>query len=87
MYNFSPIIAVFRSVRLFCLASGLVLFAVEAIAQTAFVNFNVVRDYTNSFSPWNDNAGVNGGNYSFEENTNDGVGGSGGVAVYTKTTT
>jgi hypothetical protein len=52
------------------------------MAQTAFLNFNTVGQYTNNFSPWNDNGGANGGDYSFEENTHDGVGGSGGVAVF-----
>jgi uncharacterized repeat protein (TIGR03806 family) len=60
----------------------LVLFAGETRAQTVFLNFNTVGQYTNNFSPWNDNAGVNGGNYSFEENATNGVGGSGGVAVF-----
>ena len=60
----------------------LVIFPGSGTAQTAFVNFNTAGQYTANFNPWNDNGGVNGGNYSFEENTTDGVGGSGGVAVY-----
>jgi len=55
------------------------------MAQTAFVDFNTVGEYTNNFNPWNDVGGANGGGYSFEESTNDGVGGSGGVAVYQST--
>ncbi|HUD49296.1 MAG TPA: PA14 domain-containing protein [Candidatus Baltobacteraceae bacterium] len=82
MSKLSPLIAVLRYLRPICLVLWLVLFAGEAKAQTAFVNFNTVGEYTNNFNPWNDNAGVNGGNYSFEENTTNGVGGSGGVAVY-----
>jgi hypothetical protein len=74
-----------RSVRFFLLASACILFAEKSMAQTAFVDFNTVGEYTNNFNPWNDAGGVNGGNYSFEESTNDGVGGSGGVAVYQNT--
>ncbi|HEY3860770.1 MAG TPA: chitobiase/beta-hexosaminidase C-terminal domain-containing protein [Verrucomicrobiae bacterium] len=67
--------------RAFLLA--LTLAAGVAKAQTAFLNFDTIGQYTNNFSPWNDNGnGANGGNYSFEENTTDGVGGGGGVAVY-----
>jgi uncharacterized repeat protein (TIGR03806 family) len=52
-------------------------------AQTAFVNFNTVGEFTNNFNSWdNGNNGLNAGNDAFEESTNDGVGGSGGVAVY-----
>jgi hypothetical protein len=50
-------------------------------AQTAFLDFNAVGEYTNNFNPWNDNGGVNAGAYAFQENPGDGVGGSGGVAV------
>ena len=46
------------------------------MAQTAFVDFNAVGEYTNNFNPFSNGGGVN-----FEENTTDGVGGSGGVAV------
>ena len=53
------------------------------MAQTAFVDFNIAGEYTNNFNPWNDNgSGVNAGNYSFAESASDGVGGSGGVAVF-----
>ncbi len=50
-------------------------------AQTAFLDFNTIGEYTNNFNPWNDTGGVNGGVYAFEENSNDGAGGSGGVSV------
>ncbi len=50
-------------------------------AQTAFLDFNTVGQYTNNFNPWNDNGGANAGAYAFEENASDGVGGSGGVDV------
>lgn len=55
--------------------------AAPAAAQTVFLDFNTAGQYTGNFNPWNDNGGVNGGNYSFQENTTDGVGG-GGVAVF-----
>jgi uncharacterized repeat protein (TIGR03806 family) len=82
MRKLVPLIAVFRPVRLYCLVLWLVLLGGETMAQTVFVNFNTVGQYTNNFSPWNDTGGVNGDNYSFEENTTNGVGGSGGVAVF-----
>ena len=53
-----------------------------AVAQTVFLNFNTPGQYTGNFNAWNDAGGVNGGNYSFEENSTNGVGGSGGVAVF-----
>src|ERR1039458_1163182 len=56
--------------------------AAPALAQTAFLNFNAPGQYTGNFNPWNDNGGINGGNYSFQENTTNGVGGGGGVAVF-----
>ncbi|HEV7924559.1 MAG TPA: hypothetical protein VGR14_04345, partial [Verrucomicrobiae bacterium] len=62
--------------------SILVLPACGAMAQTAFVDFNSVSEYTNNFSPWNNNNGQQGNNFSFEENITNGVGGSGGVAVF-----
>jgi uncharacterized repeat protein (TIGR03806 family) len=73
-----------RSTRLFCLASFFVFSAWASVAQTAFLNFNTVGQYTNNFNPWNDTGApdANGGVYSFEENTTNGVGGSGGVAVF-----
>jgi PKD repeat protein len=58
-----------------------------ARAQTAFLDFNTVGQYTNSFNTWNDSNGINGGNYSFEENPTVGVGGSGGVSVFQNTDT
>ncbi len=60
----------------------------QLYAQTLFVDFNGVGHYTNNFNPWNDNgSGVNATNYSFEEGTNDGTGGSRGVSVYRSTDT
>src|SRR5579884_1356287 len=57
-------------------------------AQTAFISFNTVGQYTNNFSPWGDNgSGANDGNYSFQESTTDGVAGSGGVSVFTNNDT
>ena len=56
--------------------------------QTAFAGFNTVGQYTNNFNAWNDNgSGANAGVYCFQENTTDGVGGSGGVSVYQSTDT
>ena len=55
---------------------------VAAFAQTVFLDFNTVGEYTNNFNPWNDNGGANGGNYSFMESTTAGVNGSGGVNVF-----
>ncbi|HZQ47508.1 MAG TPA: immunoglobulin domain-containing protein, partial [Verrucomicrobiae bacterium] len=49
------------------------------------MNFNSVGQYTNNFNPWNDNNGVNAGNYAFQENVGDGVGGGGGVGVFQST--
>jgi len=53
------------------------------VAQTVFLNFNTPGQYTSNFNPWDDNAGVNGGNYSFAENATDGVAGTSGVSVFT----
>src|SRR6516164_10285034 len=55
---------------------------VGAFAQTAFLNFNTVGQYTNNFNPWNDNGGGNGGNYCFMQSTTAGVNGGGGVSVF-----
>jgi hypothetical protein len=85
MHKLSQLTANCRLCHALCLAFVLVLSACGAVAQTAFVNFNSVGEYTNNFSPWNDAGGVNGANYSFEENTTNGVGASGGVAVYQST--
>ncbi len=66
----------------------LLLAAAAASAQTAFVDFNTVGQYTNNFNPWNDNgAGADAGNYAFTEGTNVGVNGSGGVNVFQSTDT
>src|SRR5271154_3631702 len=57
-------------------------------AQTVFLDFNTVGQFTNNFNLWNDNgSGANAGVYSFEESTTDGVGGGGGVSVYQSTDT
>jgi hypothetical protein len=58
-----------------------------ALAQTVFLDFNTVGQYTNNFNPWNDAGGVNGGNYAFAENTTIGLGGTGGVSLYQSTDT
>src|SRR6266849_7677604 len=63
-----------------CLSFWLVLSGI-ATAQTVFLDFNTVGQYTNNFNPWNDNGGLNGGNYSFTENLTAGVSSSGGVSV------
>ena len=46
-------------------------------AQTAFLDFNTIGEYTNNFNPWNDIGGVNGGAYAFRKTQRWG-GGSGG---------
>ncbi len=56
--------------------------AAPSFAQTVFLNFNSVGQYTNNFNPWNDAGGFDGGNYSFMESPTAGVGGSGGVSVF-----
>src|SRR5436190_17014578 len=53
-----------------------------ARAQTIFVDFNSPGQFLSNFNPWNDVAGSDGGNYSFQESTNAGVGGTGGVSVF-----
>jgi uncharacterized repeat protein (TIGR03806 family) len=73
---------IWRSSRRLLSVSLGAFWATGAFAQTAFLNFNTVGQYTNNFSPWNDGGAYNAGNYSFEENPTDGVGGSGGVAVF-----
>jgi hypothetical protein len=55
--------------------------------QIVFLDFNTAGQYVNNFNPWNDNGGVNGGNYSFTESTSAGVNGSGGVSVFQSTDT
>lgn len=63
-------------------ATAFALIGGSALGQTQFFDFNSVGQYTNDFSPWNDNGGGNGLNYSFEESATAGVGGSGGVSVF-----
>ena len=55
---------------------------VVAPAQTAFLDFNTTGQYGSSFNPWNDNGGVNGGNYSFQQVLIGGAGGGGCVNVF-----
>ena len=57
------------------------------LAQTVFLDFNSVGQYTNHFNPWNDVGGVNAGNYDFQENATNGVGGSGGISIFQGTDT
>lgn len=59
----------------------------SSFGQTAFLDFNTAGQFINNFSLWNDNGGSNGGNYCFQENSTDGVTGSGGVSVYQSTDT
>ena len=79
MPKLPPLIAV---ARFFYFGCASILLTAGAGAQTALVDFNVPGEYTNHFFPWNDNGGVNGTDFAFEENTTNGVGGSGGVAVF-----
>src|SRR5580692_7703528 len=65
-----------------CLLLGFILSPAAGIAQTVFLNFDAPGQFTGNFSLWEDVGGVNDNNYSFEENSTDGVGGGGGVAVY-----
>src|SRR5580704_9638023 len=52
-------------------------------AQTVFFNFNTPGQYTGNFLSWGDNgSGTNDGDYSFEESTTAGVGGSGAISVF-----
>jgi uncharacterized repeat protein (TIGR03806 family) len=56
---------------------------VSGFSQTVLLNFNTTGQYTNNFNPWNDNgSGTNAGNYSFQENTTAGAGGTGGVTNF-----
>ncbi|HWW02804.1 MAG TPA: GH92 family glycosyl hydrolase [Candidatus Acidoferrum sp.] len=65
------------------LAFLLSLEAPRGFAQTVFLDFNTPGQYISNFNPWNDNGtGTNGGNYSFEEGANAGVGAGGGVSVF-----
>ncbi|MDB6066991.1 MAG: hypothetical protein JWR26_3199, partial [Pedosphaera sp.] len=66
-----------------CSLGLLLMGAMPSFAQTLFLDFNTVGQYTNNFNPWNDNAtGANAGNYSFAESTTAGVGGNGGVSIF-----
>src|SRR6266404_2714854 len=61
--------------------------AAACFAQTTFLDFNTIGQYTNNFNPWNDNGGVDGASYSFAENATAGAGGSRGVSVFQSTDT
>jgi uncharacterized repeat protein (TIGR03806 family) len=75
--------AIARLCRVLALASVLILAAGAAKAQTVFLNFNSAGQYSSNFNSWEDiGTGANAGDYSFAESINDGVGGSGGVAVF-----
>ncbi|HEX4645106.1 MAG TPA: fibronectin type III domain-containing protein, partial [Verrucomicrobiae bacterium] len=70
-----------------CLVAALCAWTVPSPAQTVFLDFNTVGQYTNNFNPWNAaNNGANGLNYSFMESPTAGVGG-GGVSVFQNTDT
>jgi uncharacterized repeat protein (TIGR03806 family) len=75
MFKISP-------AHFWCLLLGFILSPAAGIAQTVFLNFDAPGQFTGNFSQWEDVGGVNDNNYSFEENSTDGVGGGGGVAVY-----
>ena len=53
-----------------------------ALSQTRFLDFNATGQYSANFNPWNDNGGLNAGNYAFAESATAGVNGSGGVSVF-----
>ena len=54
----------------------------QAVAQTAFVGFDTPGQLGANFNVWNDVGGTDGGNYDYQESTNSGVGGSGGITVF-----
>lgn len=56
-------------------------------ANSAFLDFNTAGQLTGNFGFWNDNGGVNASNYCFQENTSDGVSGSGSISVFQSTDT
>src|SRR6266404_2981444 len=56
-------------------------------AQTVFLDLNTPGQYSNSFNPWNDVGGTDGGNYAFQQNSTNGVGGGGCVSVFQSTDT
>jgi hypothetical protein len=82
MSQFLCLTRIDRLGRLFLFLCMSVLAARQSSAQTAFFDFNTVGEFTNNFNSFNNGGGLNAGNDAFEESTNDGVGGSGGVAVY-----
>src|SRR5258708_6280030 len=70
-----------------CLFAALCAWAVPSPAQTVFLNFNTVGQYTNNFNPWNANGTGDGLNYSYMESPTAGVGGGGGISVFQSTDT
>ncbi|MDB6065398.1 MAG: hypothetical protein JWR26_1606, partial [Pedosphaera sp.] len=73
----------FQSLFGLLLLAWLCLETIPAFAQTAFLDFNSVAQYSNNFSQFNDNgANADAGNYSFAPGTTSGVAGSGGVTVF-----
>src|SRR5579871_2206051 len=57
--------------------------AATGFAQSVFLDFNTVGQYTNNFNAWNDNgSGTNALNYSFSESATAGVNGTRGVSVF-----
>lgn len=65
-----------------CAFIACVFSASNTAAQTVFLDFNSVGQYTNNFAPWNDGGNLDAGNYSFSENLTAGINGAGGVSVF-----
>src|ERR1700749_1611841 len=78
---------ILSSLRLLMIATATAGAFATRFGQTAFLDFNASGGYTTNFSQWQDNGGGNGGAYAFQENTTDGVNGSGGVSVFQSTDT
>src|SRR5437660_8782866 len=70
-----------------CLLAAVCAWAIPSPAQTVFLDFNTVGQYTNNFNPWNANGTGNGLNYSYMESPAAGVGGGGGVSEFQSTDT
>ncbi len=61
----------------------LTVYAAPGFAQSVFLNFNTVGQYTNNFNAWQDNgSGTDGGAYSFMESATAGAGGGRGISVF-----
>src|SRR5581483_5249238 len=71
----------------FALGTATALAVSSALGQTAFVDFNTPGQLAGQFNLWNDGGGVNSGNYSYQESTTAGAGGSGAVSVFQNTDT